>query len=343
MSDDDIIIRASAYLDDELDQHERAAAEADPSVMATVDQMRSLQSQMAAVSIPLSASQIDDNIAAAFSAARSASSESDAEFSGSTPVINQPGRTNRQGRSAKGGGSSRSGIPRFLGVAAAIVGIGVAGVVIINSLGSNSDSAGDASSAATEAAAAADSTAAQAAAETTAAPTSDSLATGSADTADSDDMASDATMADSGVAATSPASDGADSDAPMSEATASLDNSAGAASTVIDAPAAGAEEPLPVLGGEGEFRDFARWLLTEFSLADLPIPVGNTCVALDEAGSELLIIAEAIFEDPSSGVSTPVYIAIRVDRASAPPAFDVFGVSQADCSVIVFTPSVVGG
>ena len=55
MNDDDTtdaLLRASAYLDGELDPAETALAEADPAVMAEVEQLRGLQDELRQVDAP---------------------------------------------------------------------------------------------------------------------------------------------------------------------------------------------------------------------------------------------------------------------------------------------------
>ena len=57
MTTDEQYLLASAYLDGELTDDERRLAEADPAVMAEVEQLRALQAEIADVEPPTAAAQ----------------------------------------------------------------------------------------------------------------------------------------------------------------------------------------------------------------------------------------------------------------------------------------------
>jgi hypothetical protein len=125
MSDDDItqtVLRASAYLDGELDPAETALAEADPAVMAEVERLRELQTGLRDVDPPSDATR-DAAVAAAL-----------AEFATlrrPSPVVVPIKR--------------RPAYAGWLGAAAAVVAIGLVGVVIAqSSSGGDDDDAGEA-------------------------------------------------------------------------------------------------------------------------------------------------------------------------------------------------------
>jgi hypothetical protein len=102
---DDTFLRASAYLDGELDAAETARAEADPAVMAEVDLIRALQSELRDVE-PFDPRARERAINAAL-----------AEFDELTAADVVPFRP-------------RPSYTRWLGVAAAVVGVGLLGVIV---------------------------------------------------------------------------------------------------------------------------------------------------------------------------------------------------------------------
>lgn len=125
MNDDDLselILRASAYLDGELDADETARAEADPAVMAEVEQLRALQDEVRAVEPPTESTR-ESAIGAAL-----------AEFD----------RSRTAAPSAVVPLRRRPSYARWLTAAAAVVAIGVLGVVVAQSGGDDDDSAGSA-------------------------------------------------------------------------------------------------------------------------------------------------------------------------------------------------------
>lgn len=123
MNDDDLtelILRASAYLDGELDADERSRAEADPAVMAEVEALRALQDEIRDVEPPHA-----DTREAAITAAL-------AEFDALRPATDRvvPFRP-------------RPSYSRWLTAAAAVVAVGLVGVVVAQSTrgGDDEDSA----------------------------------------------------------------------------------------------------------------------------------------------------------------------------------------------------------
>jgi hypothetical protein len=122
VNDDDfseLILRASAYLDGELDADERERAESDPAVMAEVEALRALQAEVRDVEPP-GADAREAAIAAAL-----------AEFDAL-----QPAPAAASGMAAQGGADRvvpfrpRPSYARWLTAAAAVVGVGLVGVVI---------------------------------------------------------------------------------------------------------------------------------------------------------------------------------------------------------------------
>ncbi len=122
---------ANAYLDGELTDEERRIAEADPVVMAEVDGLVALQSELRAVEPPSGAAR-EAAIAAAmteFGRMSTPTAATAATAAGATtPVV--PYRP-------------RPAYGRFLAIAAAVVGVGVLGVVIANVPGGDDDAGGE--------------------------------------------------------------------------------------------------------------------------------------------------------------------------------------------------------
>lgn len=119
MNDDDLtelILRASAYLDGELDADEQARAEADPAVMAEVEALRSLQDEIRDVEAP-DADVRETAIASAL-----------AEFDALQPAAHRvvPFRP-------------RPSYSRWLTAAAAVVAVGLVGVVVAQSAGGDDE------------------------------------------------------------------------------------------------------------------------------------------------------------------------------------------------------------
>jgi anti-sigma factor RsiW len=127
MNDDDLtelILRASAYLDGELDAAETARVEADPAVMAGVAQLRALQADVRFVDPPTSAAR--ESAMAAALAEFDALHAPAARLEAVPPTRVVPYRP-------------RPAYTRWLSVAAAVVGVGVLGVVITNASGGGDD------------------------------------------------------------------------------------------------------------------------------------------------------------------------------------------------------------
>jgi hypothetical protein len=122
---------ASAYLDGELTAEERRLAEADPAVMAEVEALRALRVELADVE-PATAEARESAIAAAM-AVFSAGAGVDAAASLPTAV---PSRVVPF--------KPRPAYGRYLGIAAAVIGVGLLGTVIINSGRGSDDTSSDA-------------------------------------------------------------------------------------------------------------------------------------------------------------------------------------------------------
>jgi hypothetical protein len=113
MNDDQALL-ASAYLDGELTAAERALAESDPAVMSGVEQLRVLRGQLRATA-PASDSVREASIAAAMAEFRTVAPTAGRVASHTDRVV--PFRP-------------RPSSARYLGLAAAVVAVGVLGVVI---------------------------------------------------------------------------------------------------------------------------------------------------------------------------------------------------------------------
>lgn len=127
MNDDQFFL-ANAYLDGELDAAEHTIAEADPAVMAGVEQLRALQAQVRDVEPPTSAARETaiGGALRAFDSQRSLSIDSGPRV----PERIVPLRP-------------RPSYGRWLGVAAAVVAIGFVGVVITRAGGGDDEAAID--------------------------------------------------------------------------------------------------------------------------------------------------------------------------------------------------------
>lgn len=127
MNDDDLtelILRASAYLDGELDADEMARAETDPAVMAEVEQLRALQADVRFVDPPTDAAR-ESAIAAALA-------EFDALHAPAARPAGSPSPTVVPFR-------PRPANTRWLTAAAAVVVVGLLGVVVASGLGGGDD------------------------------------------------------------------------------------------------------------------------------------------------------------------------------------------------------------
>lgn len=130
MNDDDLselILRASAYLDGDLDAGAAALAEADAAVMAEVEALRALQAELADVDPAPSATR-ESAIAAALA-------EFDQRRIAPVPTVS-PARVVPF--------RPRPAYARWLTAAAAVVAVGVLGAVVLNGGGGDDDEAGNA-------------------------------------------------------------------------------------------------------------------------------------------------------------------------------------------------------
>ena len=120
---DEHYLLASAYTDGELTAAERLLAEADPDVMSEVDQLIALQTRMRSVDRPSDAAR-DAAIGAAMAAFTAAATRP-------APPINAVTRTVEFRR--------RPSYFRYLGLAAAVVAVGLLGLVVATGLRSGDD------------------------------------------------------------------------------------------------------------------------------------------------------------------------------------------------------------
>ena len=127
MNDEQFFL-ANAYLDGELTDEERRIAEADPEVMSEVEQLRALQSEVR--DVPTAASGARESAIAA------AMAEFDARSTPAETAVDRPRSTVPY--------RPRLAYAKYLGIAAAVVAVGVLGVVVaqIGAGGDDDDSAG---------------------------------------------------------------------------------------------------------------------------------------------------------------------------------------------------------
>ena len=123
MNDDQIFL-ANAYLDGELTDEERALAEADPEVMAEVEELRALQELVRDVDPPTDL------------ARRTAVAAAMAQFSATAA-----GAVSRPPAPAPIPFRPRPSYAKYLAVAAGVLGVGVLGVAIANLDTGDDDSA----------------------------------------------------------------------------------------------------------------------------------------------------------------------------------------------------------
>lgn len=124
MNDDQYLL-ASAYLDGELTGDQRVAAEADPDVMSEVDRMLALQVQVRSVEPPSATAR-----EAAIGAAMAAFSVAGLRPAPPAEAVTRTVEFRRRPLST-----------RYLGVAAALVAIGMLGLVVANGLKTGDDDA----------------------------------------------------------------------------------------------------------------------------------------------------------------------------------------------------------
>jgi len=302
MNDDQYLL-ASAYLDGELTADQRALAEADPDVMSEVDNLLALRAQLRSIEPP-SDSAREAAIGAAMDAFNSIAAAR------TVPPVDAVTRTVEFRR--------RPSYARYLGVAAALVAVGLLGLVVATGLRTGDDDESVAFDAASDvgteapadepasepAAAPADEPAAPAAAELDRAATEADLAddadsagdTGNFDTADEMAVVGEAPAAESAdQAAGEPASEPADEPA---------DDGINTARPVIDP-----DQPLSTPAELGSFGTYLVELETSGTLGPTP----NT------ACPQQVILAETqyVFD----GVPIDVLVAID-DRLRTVTAID---------------------
>lgn len=274
---------ANAYLDGELTDGERALAEADPTVMAGVEELRALQAGLRDVDAP-SATARDAAVAAAM-----------AEFR--IVAAPAPGRVVPFRRRPASG--------RWLGVAAAAVGIGLVGVVIANGVNTGQDEAADpavADDAAEEPAEEARSAVAEQAAEEPA-----------------EEPAAEAMDAEVSPLADEPAAELADEPASAPAEEPALEDAGGAAGRPVIDP------ELPV-ATPAELGSFGTYLLELLEAGELP-PTPNTACEFDAAPG-ILGETEYVFD----GVPTPILVEVDAE------ARRVVAIDPDSCAPLVVGP-----
>ncbi len=131
MNDDDLselILRASAYIDGELDADETADAEADSGVMAEVGRLRALQADVRFPTPPTGDAR-ESALAAALAALDAIHTPASQPSSADPPARVVPFRP-------------RPAYTRWLTAAAAVVAVGLLGVVVANGMGGSDDESG---------------------------------------------------------------------------------------------------------------------------------------------------------------------------------------------------------
>lgn len=305
MNDDQYFL-ANAYLDGELADDERSIAEADPAVMAEVQVLRDLQAELRAVDAPTTAAR-ESAIGAAM-----------AQFTAPDAVVATPAAATAPVVPFR----PRPAYSRYLGVAAAVVAVGVLGVVIVNGgIGGGDNDMSVAEPAALDQADAADDGGAQQSADRdvieSVSPTMPANATAAiaADESIGDSAEDEAGDAEDDMAATEMADEGmseemSEEGAPAAEASeadtfsdvdAAYDTTANR--TGIERPDIDVEAPItddPELGAYGTY-------LLERQIDRVLPPIPNTKC---DASYNILDSAVAIIND----VETDVYIAVQEDE-----------------------------
>ena len=269
MNDDQYLL-ASTYLDGELTAAERRLAEADPAVMTEVDRLSALRAQLRSVEPPSETAReraIDAAMATFAQAARPA------------PAINAVTRTVEFRR--------RPSYARYLGFAAAVVAVGVLGLVVANGLSTDGDD---------------DSASFDAADVAIESPTDDA--------ATDDNTAADADRAFTESAEAGSAEDAFDTVAPMEDMVAA-DDAQDAPTAEMDsgqpdaslAPAAPIIDPDQPLGSPAELGAYGGYLLELRADGSLP-PTPNT--ACSQAG--VLGLTQYVFDE------LPIDVLVAVDE-----------------------------
>ena len=294
MNDDQILL-ANAYVDGELTDDERRIAEADPAVMAEVDVLRELHAELRAVDAPTEAAR-ESAIGAAMAQFTPRGAAASPAATASASVV--PFRP-------------KPAYSRYLGVAAAVVAVGLLGVVIVNGGRGGDNDASVAEPAALDQADAADDGDAQMSADrdviegvdatlsATAAVAEDSADAAGAETAEAemaaDDMADD--MAED-VAGDEAASEPFDDAGTLGGLDAAYDTTSNR--VIVDRPDIDVEESIT---NDAELGAYGTYLLEQQIDSVLPPTPNTEC----DAFYNILDDAVAIINN----VETDVYIAVQ--------------------------------
>lgn len=312
MNDEQLFL-ANAYLDGELTADERAIAEADPAVMAEVEQLRVVQARMRAVEPPSAAAR-ERAIAAAM-----------AEFAAGTAVAAAPA-----GVPAAVGASRPARTPfwarpaqrRFVSIAAAIVAVGALGM-IVSQFGEGGGDDDSAEPAAEDLAGEAESAAASAQAEIA----GDGDASAEEATAESADSAAADMMTEAVEESGSEEMARVDvAEATGEESTEATEESAEEAPPF--APALPDFDPAAPVSSPLELGAFGRYLLDE-QAADRLGPTPNTACP-----AEFNILGETTLVDDANSIddSVDVYVGVlEADRT-------VLAIDRDACDVLASTP-----
>jgi hypothetical protein len=305
MNDDQFLL-ANAYLDGEVTAEERAIAESDAEVMSAVEELRALQSHVRDIDLP-TAEVRNRAIDAAMAQFTPSSSTSVASETRRGPQV-VPFRP-------------RPSYSRYLGVAAAVVAVGLLGLVVVRGLNSGSDN-----SAASAPAPAAARPAANSAPATDAPSESPALEAAAAPEAPTPEPEPQPDAMPEAVAA--------DPDA-MPEAVAA-DPDAGvfasdvAADAVSEELLAGFTEFNPLLQSPedlGLYGSFLREQNEARNIAHIP----NTQCELGDTDIDAPILGEADYL--FAGIEARIFVAVHVDRAASDqPA--VFALDQSSCEIV---------
>ena len=287
---------ASAYLDGELTDEERRLAEADPAVMAEVEELRALHVDLAVVEPPTVEAR-ESAIAAAMAAfspaaAPSATVPATAATAAAPVVAFKP----------------RPAYAKYLGIAAAVVAVGLLGTVIVNTAGGGDDEASfDASRENTDGA-----FTERAVSESTEAP--------------ADEPASEPEVM---AAAEDTAADMAIAEAPV------LDDTGGAADAPAEQPAeetatADTEmaSPDPSLPGDDTLIVFAEDILFRRDAGELPPTPNTSCTVSDAPNAFILERADVPTELGS------VELLLAIDDTTRM----VYGIDPETCETLVDAP-----
>ena len=292
MNDDQFFL-ANSYIDGEATAEERAIAESDAELMSAVEELRALQTLVRDVDKP-SVEARDRAIGAAmaqFSTASSTSTERKA--SRQAPVV--PYRP-------------WPGYARYLGVAAAVVAVGLLGLVVAQGLNNGSDDA---------------------ASEPLAAPAPAAAADPSADAERVAPAAPDPEAApDEAQAAIAPVPAPAPPTMAMDAAPEAADP--GALSALSEELLTEFSKSRPVLTSPDELGQYGRFLSEQNEVGGIRVIPNTSCVFPDaEVDAPILGEAHYMFDD----IDQQILIAVRLDETSAgEPA--VFALDSTTCQIV---------